>query len=331
MFEFAYPWAFWFLPLPILVWWILPAYAEAQAAIRVPFFQTLVELTGARPREGAARLRRTLVQRLLISAMWILLVFGLARPELVGEPIEQIKASRDLMIAVDLSGSMEQQDFVTPEADPISRIAAVKNVLQAFALAREHDRLGLIVFGQSPYLQSPFTADHDAWLQLLEESEIGMAGLNTALGDAIGLAVRVFQNTRAEDRVLIVLTDGNDTGSRVPPIDAAKVAQHENVRIYMIAVGDPATTGEEALDTKTMERVAELTGGDFFHAHDHNQLEEIHRQILEREPEEYERLAFRPRRTLFHVPLGAAVLLALLVHGLLAWTARRNERLAADD
>ena len=187
MIEFVFPWAFLFLPLPVAVWWALPAYAETGDAIRVPFFQTLVELTGVKPEEGATRLRRTLVQRMLISVMWLLLVTALARPEFVGEPIEQIKASRDLMIAVDLSGSMEHQDFEAGGVGPVSRLDAVKTVLRDFALAREHDRMGLIVFGQSPYLQSPFTADHDAWLQLLEESEIGMAGLNTALGDAIGL------------------------------------------------------------------------------------------------------------------------------------------------
>lgn len=324
MIEFAFPWAFLFLPLPLAAWWLLPSYRETRDAIRVPFFQTLVELSGSRPGTSGVLLSRTALQRLLIVTSWILLVVGLARPELVGAPIERIESSRDLMIAVDISGSMEHQDFTSDGPFPVSRIAAVKTVLKEFARARETDRLGLIVFGQAPYLQAPFTPDHEAWLQLLEESQIGMAGLNTALGDAIGLAVKIFRNGDAQNRVLILLTDGNDTNSRVRPIDAAKIARQENIRIYTIAVGDPASIGEEAIDTDVLKRVAQLTGGDFFQALEHEQLTDIHRQILELEAEVYETKTFQPRRSLFHFPLGLSVLLTLIMHGFFVLNAKHE-------
>jgi len=176
MFEFATPWMFVVLPLPLLVRWLLPAYQESQDSIRVPFFQRLVELTGLKPKKGAVILQRVLFQKVWIPISWILLVCALAQPLWVADPIEQTKSARDLMVAVDLSGSMETTDFKAADGKEISRLAAVKQVLAEFAEQREHDRLGLIVFGSSPYLQAPFTEDHRTWMTLLEETEIAMAG-----------------------------------------------------------------------------------------------------------------------------------------------------------
>ena len=171
-------------------------------------------------------------------------------------------------------------------------------------ILREHDRLGLIVFGDSPYLQAPFTQDHDAWITLLNETEIAMAGQSTMFGDAIGLAIKLFEFSESDNRVLIVLTDGNDTGSKVPPIEAAKVAAHKGLTIYTIAVGNPETTGEEALDLEVMEAIAEITGGGFYQALDRTQLQTAYEEIARLEPEEFETLSYRPRHSLHHYPLA---------------------------
>ena len=307
MFEFAYPLLFLFLPLPLLVYWLSPVHQESQDSVRVPFFQRLVELTGQKPSRGAVVLQRVLFQQFWVPVTWLLLITALARPEWVGEPIEQTKSARDLMVAVDLSGSMETNDFRTTDGVDISRLAAVKQVLAEFIDQREHDRLGLIVFGDSPYLQAPFTEDHAAWITLLNETEIAMAGQSTMFGDAIGLAIKLFEYSETDNRVLIVLTDGNDTGSKVPPIEAAKVAEHKGVTIYTIAIGDPETSGDEALDLEVMEAIADITGGGFYKALDRAQLQKAYEDIARLEPEEFETLSYRPRYSLHHYPLAIVI------------------------
>jgi Ca-activated chloride channel family protein len=307
MLEFAHPWFIALLPLPLLAYWILPVYKESKDSVQVPFFQRLVKLTGEKPGTGAVVLPRMKFQRFWLALSWCLIVLALMRPEWVGDPIVRDKSARDLMIAVDLSGSMEVADFKTADGENITRLEAVKTVLQEFVDQREHDRLGLIVFGDAAYLQAPFTEDHDAWMTLLQETDIGMAGQSTMFGDAIGLAIKVFEKTDTDNRVLIVLTDGNDTGSRVPPVDAAKVAHQFDITIYTIAIGDPATIGEEALDLEVLERIAALTDGGYFQALDRKQLESAYQAINALEPEQYETLSYRPRRGLFHYPVGIVI------------------------
>lgn len=307
MFEFDLPWMFVLLPLPLLVYWLVPVYQESQDSIRVPFFQRLVDLTQQKPRKGAVVLQRGLFQKLWVPTTWILIVIALAKPLWVGEPIEQTKSARDLMVAVDLSGSMETPDFKLANGQEISRLGAVKQVLTEFARQRENDRLGLIVFGDSPYLQAPFTEDHDTWLTLLAETEIAMAGQSTMFGDAIGLAIKLFESSETENRVLIVLTDGNDTGSKVPPVEAAKVAADRKVTIYTIAVGDPEASGEEEVDIDVMNSIAKATGGNAYQALNRIELARIYEDIAELEPEKHETLSFRPRRSLHHYPLGIVI------------------------
>lgn len=322
MFEFANPWMFVILPLPLLVYLLFPAYKESQDSIRVPFFKRLVELTGQTPTRGAVILQRVLFQKLWVPLTWVLLVSGLGKPQWLADPIEHTKSARDLMIAVDLSGSMEATDFKAADGKQISRLAAIKLVLAEFAEQREHDRLGLIVFGDSPYLQAPFTEDHRTWLTLLEETEIAMAGQSTMFGDAIGLAIKLFESSETENRVLIVLTDGNDTGSKVPPIEAAKVAERKDVTIYTIAVGDPETVGEEALDMEVLQSVADITGGSAYQALDRTDLQRIYQDIARLEPEEYETLSFRPRLSLHHYPLVIIVIGYLLFFGLMMFRSK---------
>ena len=273
----------------------------------MPFFQRLVDISGQSPGKGAVILQRVLFQKIWVPLTWLLLVTALAKPVWLGEPVEHTRSARDLMVAVDLSGSMDIRDFTAADGQKISRLEAVKQVLSEFAGQRQHDRLGLIVFGDSPYLQAPFTEDHRAWLTLLDETEVAMAGQSTMLGDAIGLAIKLFENSDTENRVLILLTDGNDTGSKVPPVEAARVAQSKDVTIYTIAIGDPESAGEEALDIDVMQAIADMTGGGFYQALDRAQLEQVYQAIAALEPEKYETLSFRPRQSLFHYPLGLII------------------------
>lgn len=314
MFELAQPWALLLLPLPLLMR-LLPAYKESRDSVKVPFFETLVQLSDRRPEQGARILQRDRLQKFLVITTWLCLVLAASKPQWIGAPVEQQKSGRDLMVAVDLSGSMQTQDFTLPGGDSIDRLEAVKRVLEDLAARRSSDRLGLIVFGDAAYLQTPFTDDHQVWLQLLDETAIGMAGPSTVFGDAIGLAIKLFSESESDNRVLIMLTDGNDTGSTVPPVDAAKVAAANNIRIYTIAIGDPATAGEEALDMETIDRVSEIAGGRSFQALDQEQMRQAYLAIGELEPELYETVSFRPRQSLHWVPLVLVFTLYLLYHG----------------
>ncbi|MBT4518840.1 MAG: VWA domain-containing protein [Halieaceae bacterium] len=325
MFELAYPWALLLLLLPLLML-LLPPYRESRGSVRVPFFDKLVELTDQSPNTGAMILKRDRAQHFLVTFMWLALVTAAAKPQWVGPPIEQQKSGRDLMVAVDLSGSMTARDFTLPSGEVADRLEAVKYVLAEITARRSSDRLGLIVFGSAAYLQSPFTDDHMVWTQLLRETGIGMAGQSTVFGDSIGLAIKLFAESDSDNQVLIILTDGNDTGSTVPPVDAAKVAAAHGIRIYTIAIGDPTTLGEEALDIETIDRVSEVTGGHSFQAMDRVQLRQAHQTIAKLEPELYETISFRPRQSLHHLPIAAAVVLYWVYHSWGAWRTWRRHR-----
>ncbi len=327
MMELAHPWALALAVLPVFMVFV-PAYKEGRDSVRVPFFDKLVELSEQQPQTGAMLLQRDHLQRFLVMFMWLCLVAGAAKPEWVGAPIEQQKSGRDLMIAVDLSGSMATKDFTLPDSSTVDRLVAVKYVLAELATQRGADRLGLIVFGSAAYLQTPFTDDHLVWSQLLRETEIGMAGQSTVFGDAIGLSIKLFRDSGSDNRVLIILTDGNDTGSTVPPIDAAKVAAANNIRIYTIAIGDPSSIGEDALDLKTIERVSEVTGGKNFEALNRDELQGAYRAIAELEPELYETISFRPRISLHYIPVALAVCLYWFYHAWGAWGVWRRDRQA---
>ena len=323
MIELAYPWWLLLLPLPLLLL-RLPAFKHRRDSVKVPFFNKLLELSEESPQTGAVVLGRTQMQKILVVFTWLCLVLAAAKPEWVGPPIELSRSARDLMVAVDLSGSMQTRDFNSPDGEQLDRLEAVKQVLAELARQREKDRLGLIVFGSAPYLQAPFTEDHETWRTLLMETQIGMAGQSTVFGDAIGLAIHLFEKSETENRVLIMLTDGNDTGSKVPPVEAARVAQAYDIRIYTIAMGDPTSVGEEELDLATLERVAELTGGATFQAMDQAQLAQAYQAIAELEPALYDSTSFRPRHRLHHIPVALVMLYYGIYHLAAALQSRRR-------
>jgi Ca-activated chloride channel family protein len=194
----------------------------------------------------------------------------------------------------------------------VDRLTAVKQVLDAFLARRDGDRVGLILFGSAAFVQAPFTADLDVVRELLDETQIRMLGPRTMLGDAMGLAINLFERSEVDERVLIVLTDGNDTGSLVPPERAAEIARDNGVVVHTIAIGDPTAVGEQALDEKTLENIAATTGGGYFHANDTEELEAIYDHLDEINPRQVETLSYRPLHDLYYWPLAGAMLLTLL-------------------
>jgi Ca-activated chloride channel family protein len=312
VFEFDLPWMFLLLPAPLIAIWLLPAYRERRESVRVPFFEGVAAAAGVKPGRGGALMRRNLLQKIAAPLAWALIVTAAARPQYVEPPIEKIESARDLMLAVDLSGSMDTRDMFDPEGNRVQRLDAVKLVLDDFIARRVGDRIGIIVFGSQAFVQTPFTQDHELVRALLDQTQPRMAGPQTMLGDAIGLTIKVFEESEARDRVLVLLTDGNDTGSKVPPHKAAEIAADNDVTIHTVAVGDPRTVGEGAMDLEVLEAISRVTGGTAFNAGNREQLDDIYREIDALTPEEIQTIAYRPTRELFHWPLGGAVVLVLL-------------------
>jgi Ca-activated chloride channel family protein len=320
----AAPWALLLLPLPYLVWRFLPPHRERVPALRFPFFRRIIDTAGVAPGPGAVVLTRNRIQLAAAVAVWCLLVLALAEPERVGEPVEITRSARDLILAIDISGSMDTRDFETPEGPPKQRLAAVRDVVRAFVESREGERVALIVFGSRAYVQSPLTDDLATVTALLERTEVGMAGPHTALGDAIGLAIRTFEASEIEQRLLILLSDGSDTASRMSPVNAAEIAAAEDIEVATIGVGDPDARGEDRVDVDTLREIAERTGGSYAFADDETALKEVYQRIDTLAPRALETLSYRPRQSLAHLPLAAAALIGLLAVALLHWGSRQG-------
>lgn len=326
MFSFSYIWIFLLLPLPMILRKLTKPYQEERQAIQTPFFDELAELSGQEPGSGAIVRKQPLSRQVVVGFCWCLLVAALARPQWIEQPVIKEVPSRDLLLAVDLSGSMSTEDFTSGEGKKVTRLAAVKDVLDDFLKRRKGDRVGLIFFGSAPFIQAPFTEDLDLCGELLAEAQVGMAGPKTAFGDTIGLAINMFKESTVKDKLLIILTDGNDTSSKVEPVKAAQIAADNDIVIYTVAVGDPQAVGEEKLDEKTLQSVAGTTDGHFFRAYDRKELEEIYEKIDALSTHEIETTSYRPRIDLYFWPLGIAILLSLLMHGLRAMKKMNIER-----
>lgn len=314
MYRLEYPWLLALLPLPLLIYWLLPPYKEEQDSIRITFFLYISSTLGITPEAGAVIPKTNWLQKILAPICWCLIVLALARPQFVEPPIQKIQPGRDLMLALDTSQSMETPDFRTSDGKRMRRVDAVKQVVSEFIRKRKNDRIGLIVFGQAAYPVTPFTLDHDACLKILSQTDAGMAGPQTMIGDAIGLAIKQFNNSNAKQRVLILLTDGNDTGSRMPPRKAAEIAAQNNITIHVVGLGDPHATGEDKVDYVALNTIANATGGQVFHGENHIELEKAYATLDRITPQDFKTLSYQPKRELFMIPLAAAVLLLAGYH-----------------
>jgi len=323
MIEFELPWMFTSLPLAFLCYWLLPsAKLSHSSLLKVPFFNELktFEVRG----NSVARSKSYIL--LLLSSIWLLLVIASARPVWLGEEIILPAEGRDLMLAVDVSGSMRQNDMKI-QNELVDRLSIVKLVLKDFIARRTGDRMGLILFGSNAYLQTPLTFDQSTLTQFLLESEIGIAGDKTAIGDAIGLAIKRLHDRPADSRVLILLTDGSNTAGAVEPLQAAKLAKEKDLKIYTVGIGadhaeSPGLFGSSFfsqsynpsadLDESTLKEIAELTGGQYFRAKDTQSLVRIYTMLDQLEAIEADHLSFRPKHALFHWCLGFAFLLSFI-------------------
>lgn len=316
MIKFSYPYFFLLLPLPLVLRKLLPDYSENTSAVRTPFFDDFAALVDTHHyRLFAANPK---MQMVLFTLCWLLLISAFARPQYIEPPILKTAPSRDLLLAVDLSGSMETKDFTNSEGKVVNRLDAVREVLQEFLLHRVGDRVGLIFFGTAPFVQVPFTEDLEICSFLLDEAQVGMAGPQTMLGDTMGLAITIFEQSEVDERLLILLTDGNDTGSSIPPEEAAKIAQDKAITIHTIAVGDPEAAGEAPLDEHTLKNIAERTGGRYFHAGDRDELNTIYKKLDELDTREAETISYQPKYDLFYWPLAILMALSFFYHGFLA-------------
>ena len=314
MYRLEYPWLLALLPLPFLIYWLLPPYKEEQDSLRLTFFDYISSHLGLTPEPGAVVPKTNWLQKLLAPICWCLILLALARPQFIEPPIQKIQPGRDLMLALDISQSMETPDFLTAEGKRMRRVDAVKQVVSDFIRKRKSDRIGLIVFGQAAYPVTPFTLDHDACLKILSQTDAGMAGPQTMIGDAIGLAIKQFNNSEAKQRVLILLTDGNDTGSRMPPRKAAEIASQNHITIHVVGLGDPHAKGEDKVDYAALNDIAKATGGQVFHGENRVELDKAYATLDKITPQDFKTLSYQPRRELFVIPLATSVLLLLGYH-----------------
>jgi Ca-activated chloride channel homolog len=314
VYRLEYPWLLALLPLPLLVYWILPPYKEEQASLRLTFFNYITSAIGVEPQPGAVIPKTNWLQKVLAPLCWCLLTFALARPQFVEPPIQKIQPGRDLLLALDISQSMGTPDFRTPNGKRMRRVDGVKQVVSQFIRLRKNDRIGLIVFGQAAYPVVPFTLDHDACLKILSQIDAGMAGPQTMIGDAIGLAIKQFESSDRKQRVLVLLTYGNDTGSRMPPRKAAEIAAQKAITIHVVGLGDPHATGEDKVDYAALHAIADATGGKVFHGENQTELESAYSTLDRITPENFKSLSYQPKRELFMYPLGAAVALLVAYH-----------------
>jgi Ca-activated chloride channel family protein len=319
MFQLEWPLALLLIPLPLLVYLALPARGvQHQAALRVPMIEDFqLGMT------ANSELRPQRWRQWLSLLAWLLLVFAACRPQWLGESIALPVSGRDLMLAVDLSDSMRTADFRI-NGQQVNRLQATKQVASKFIDRRRGDRLGLILFGTQAYLQAPLTFDSITVNRLMQESAIGLAGERTAIGDAIGLAIKRLDLESDNSRVLILMTDGANTAGEVTPLKAAQLAATRDLRIYTIGIGADEqiestwfglrrVNPSAQLDEKTLREIARLSGGRYFRARDSKELEQIYNLLDELEPLPRDTQSLRPISALFVWPLALSLILAALL------------------
>lgn len=324
MIEWVWPWLVLLAPLPWLVRRFVPPLESHAPALRAPFFGEWRQLSESQTRGPVGTSKLPL---LTLWSIWLLLLIAAARPMWIGTAIELPNNGRDLMLAVDISGSMQIEDMQVNKS-MVARIDAVKQVGSLFIERRKGDRLGLILFGSNAYVQSPLSFDTATVERFLLESQIGFAGRETAIGDAIGLAVKRLKERPAQSRVLILLSDGKDSASKVQPLDAARLASELGIKIYTIGIGaDRMTTPglfgssfgsrqvnpSADLDEPGLQKIAQMTGGEYFRARNPAELANIYLLLDELEPVEQATTRYRPRQALGYLPLALALALSFIV------------------
>ena len=310
--EFVWWWMFFLLPIPLIVHRLAPA-AKPTDTLTLPFL----------PSDTSGKAPSTRLPKILATLIWVLLVTASARPVWFGEPVEFQPKHRDLMLVVDLSYSMSKEDMAF-NGEYIDRLSAVKHVLSDFIDKRKGDRVGLVLFADHAYLQTPLTLDRSTLSQQLNQAVLRLIGTQTAIGDGIGLATKTFVDSDAPQRVMILLSDGSNTAGVLDPLEAADIAKKFDTTIYTVGVGagemvvkeffmSRKVNTAEDLDEKTLMAIAERTGGQYFRARDSQDLATIYDTINSLEPISGATKVWRPQQEWFHWPLSIAVALSLIL------------------
>ncbi len=320
MTSFVFPLAFLLLPLPFIMQAVLPCVnQENEDALKVPFFDDIRVLSHSGTRSVFQKFH---VRRLLGLLIWGLLVTAAAGPRWVGEAVKMPAQGRNLMLVLDISGSMEEADF-SVQNRAVRRWDVVRAVADAFIQKRKGDRVGVVLFGERAYLYTPLTYDVKTVSDLLKEADVGMAGTQTALGDALGLALKTMVDVPDESKVIVLLSDGAANAGTMRPAEAAELAAKMGVKVYTIGAGSDTVQmmglfgvmqmprGDE-IDEKTLQEIAQKTQGRYFRAKNTQELIEIYKEIDALEPVDNDDVFIRPVKTLFYYPLGAAFVLSIL-------------------
>lgn len=322
MFHFHFPWFALLLPLPLLIRWLWPNRPKESDVVEISF-PSVHRLKNLFPTSQFDWQKKSSLFSILLWASWALLVFALMQPENVDQYRQVQNKGYDLMLAVDISASMQALDFSTRDK-AISRLDVTKQVVTDFIKGRQGDRLGLILFGQNAYLNVPLTLDSTSVILMLNGAASGMAGNATAIGDAIGLGVRTLRERPSGSRVMILLTDGEDNASSIPPLEATKLAKKYGIRIYTVGIGKqgpvpyPNQLGgyamaEIPIDEKLLKEIAQETGGQYFQATNQKMLASIYAKIDELEKSEANETLFLIREPLYQYPLGLSLLILLIL------------------
>ncbi len=322
MFQFAWPWVFLLLPLPLFIYFFVKPAKRKQSAVVVPFYH---QLTSTDKKALIKKSSQHWLILILLALTWLLLISATARPQWTGEPIALSSSGRDLLLAVDISDSMDQQDMVI-NGEPSTRLQAVKQVVESFIERRKGDRIGLVLFGSNAYLQTPLTFDTKTVAQFLQEAQLGFAGPKTAIGDAIGLSVKRLQDLKQseDNRIVILLTDGANTAGEVEPLQAATLAEQTGIKIYTVGIGademiirgffGPRRVNPSAqLDEQTLVKIAQSTGGRYFRARETEELQEIYQELDKLEPIDQDQEWLRPTQSLYMWPLSLSLLLSFII------------------
>lgn len=310
MIDVAYPWILIGLGAPLLARSMIRPRPPETATLRLPNIGRLNDFSSGPPHSKPGTARAA-----LLLACWACLVLAAARPQWPEQPVTRIMPRVSIMTVLDLSPSMDtvdRYDSTSPTAFGDTRLALAKQTLHRLFTGREHDRMGLIVFGSAPYLQAPFTTDQTVFLGLLDSAGLGMAGQQTMLGDALGQTIDVLSRENSRNRIALIVTDGRDTGSAIPPERAAKIARERGIRLYALALGKEGDA-PDALDLATLTTITRQTGGQVFRVDGRHTPEDIAATFSALEPVAFDEHRRTPARDLFHIPLA---LFALLFAGL---------------
>lgn len=317
MLSFAWPWVFLALPLPWLLYRWLPPAIPQQSALKVPFFNELANVAHRRQQGVFQYLRLS-----LLSCIWLLVVIAAARPQTLEGSLIMPTDARSLFLVVDISNSMHTED-ISENGRFISRMQAVQSLLDSIIQQRPADRIGLIIFASQPYVVSPTTLDHSTLRYWLENSQIGMAGSNTAIGDAIGLAIKHIQDAQ-DDKTLLLITDGASNSGVIAPITAATLAAQERIKIHSLGVGTPDTQlTVDVLDEALLQDVSTQTGGQYFRLQNSSQLEGLASIFEQLEPSQQPQRIYQAHE-LYTWPLSFALILTLLLSLQRLWGSSRS-------